>query len=124
MSTACSEWQQQMDEENKTDANARIASEAACDAVSQTTALQRAVVARRTLAAMFDEGLVDPCADYFYDLMRNVAEAVGAPYVELYLAFRAPMAEPEVTRHDLAEWVAWCREHAPERLQAAAKGDA
>lgn len=103
---------------DQADAERRAASEAALDDLSGAPSALVAKVARRVLAALRQYELVNLCSDHFEDGLRETAEVLKVPYIELTIAAHTDMHNPEIVRTDLDEWVAWCQEHAPERLNA------
>ncbi len=92
--------------------------EMAFDEVEAAPAL-RAAIARRTLTLLWYYGLINQDADEFSDKLRSVAELLHVPYVELWLGFyQGCVSGEDVTRAEMAEWMGWCQQHAPERLTA------
>jgi len=83
------------------------------------TEAARVAIIRRTIIALYCAGLFNYEANDFDTNFRWTAEVLGVPYAELWLAFyHGCISGKDVDRDDLAEWQAWCEQHAPERLKA------
>lgn len=95
----------------------REAFDAALDDVSAYPPTLVVKVACRIIAELALHELVQIGDDEFDEALQDVAATLGVPYVELTMAAHANVNNPEVRRDYLAAWVAWCQEHAPERLQ-------
>ena len=82
----------------------------------------RRAVARQLIIALDQHGFIDHSVDDAQDHWRVIAVRLGLPYLEVFHAVEAATWRGDTTRNDLDEWLAWAREHAPERL--AVKGGA
>ena len=102
---------------------ARTTAEATLDDLAGVPPAVIAKVARRILAVLSEHDALNAGADDFEDGLRAAGEVLNVPYIELIIAAHTNISNPEIVRDDLGEWVAWCQQHAPERL-AAPKGGA
>ena len=101
----------------------RLAREIAIDGdLTTIPAAHRLTVARQLIIALYQAGFIDYELDEAEEQWRTIAARLGVPYLEVFHAIRADLGRGDATRSDIDEWLAWAREHAPERLQAAAKG--
>jgi hypothetical protein len=74
-------------------------------------------IVRRTFMVLFQAGLIDTELDELHDALRHAAADLGIPFAELWLAYyRGSVNGDDVSREEMAEWIAWCQQHAPERL--------
>jgi len=76
----------------------------------------RLAVARQLLLILNEHGILNGEIDDGEVHWRLVAKRLGVPYLELHPVVYAEVYGPEFVRGDLDEWLAWAREHAPERL--------
>ncbi len=97
----------------------RLAREIAMDGdLAAIPAAHRLVVARQLIIALYEAGFIDYEMDEADEQWRVVAARLGLPYLEVFHAVRADLGHGDNTRSDIDEWLAWAREHAPERLMA------
>jgi hypothetical protein len=76
----------------------------------------RLAVARQLIIALHQHGLIEYDVDDDMEHWRVVGARLGLPFLEVIHAVFAYRYRGDTTRSDLDEWLAWAREHAPERL--------
>ncbi|MEO8602477.1 MAG: hypothetical protein ABI629_07880 [bacterium] len=109
-----------MAEEKKNEQTERWEQEVARDTQPELTPGQHLAVVRRVVLVLERYGLINREVEDFFEYLCGAAGELGVPFLELYLAVEADMGSPQVERENLEQWIAWCQEHAPERLTAKA----
>ncbi|MGH7789171.1 MAG: hypothetical protein ACRERC_20040 [Candidatus Binatia bacterium] len=99
--------------ESSAGAEARVQRELVMDGdLRETPAVHRLTMARQLVLGLDDFELIDRDATSLAVGLRAIAAQIGVPYLELSMAERSCIQNPDTTRSDLADWVGWCREHA------------